>query len=161
MKDLFGEIKKDALFSPCGKHRIWLCRVWDDNKPLIMFIGLNPSTANAETDDPTIRRIKTIANNLGYGGFYMMNLFTYISTDPTKLNIEKGNVNLADRHLKHVSTKCNIVVFAWGNFRVFGRDEEVKKMFPYAAALHINKNGSPKHPLYCKSDIKLKRFNNE
>lgn len=144
---------KDASFSPCNKHRIWLSRIWDDTKPLIMFIGLNPSTANAESDDPTIRRVKAMAKSWGYGGVYMMNLFTYISTDPKQLNIEDGNFILANRHLKHIATKCDEIIFAWGNFKVFGRDNEVKQMFPNAKALHINKNGSPKHPLYVKSDV--------
>lgn len=156
--DLFNDIQKDALFSPCGKHRIWLSRIWDINKPMIMFIGLNPSKADHSEDDNTIKRVKKISNNSGYGGFYMMNLFTYISTDPKKLNIEQGNINLADRYLKHIASKCETIVFAWGNFKVFGRDKEVKQIFPLASALHINKNGSPQHPLFIKGNVKIIPF---
>lgn len=57
-----------ASFSECGKHRLYLWRIWDDSKPKLMFIGLNPSTANANNDDPTISKIKAIANYNGYGG---------------------------------------------------------------------------------------------
>ncbi len=59
------------------------------------------------------------------------------------------------------ASKCKDVIFAWGNFNVVkdtGRVYELSDMFPRAMALHINKNGSPKHPLYCKSDTKLIPF---
>jgi hypothetical protein len=147
-----------AHFSPCGKHRMMLARIWDIKKPLIMFIGLNPSTANSETDDPTIRRIRSMVKGWGYGGFYMMNLFTFISTDPKKLNIKEGNLPDSDWWLTMTADSVEKVVFCWGNFNVLGRDNELKKMFPEAWALHINKNGSPKHPLYCRSDSQLIRF---
>jgi hypothetical protein len=149
--DLFQE--QGAKFSDCGKHRIALYRIWDKNKRFVMFIGLNPSTANAVSDDPTIRRVKSMALAWGYGGVYMMNLFTFISTDPKQLDIKSGNVSNADLWLKTISYKCDKVIFAWGNFNVFGRDKEVRNMFPNAEVLHINKNGSPKHPLYVKSDV--------
>ncbi len=96
-----------------------------------------------------------MAKAWGYGGVYMMNLFTFISTDPKKLNISQGNIHNANDWLIDTAKKCDKVVFAWGNFNVFGRDEEVKKLFPFAYALCINKNGSPKHPLYVKSNTEL------
>jgi len=158
MSDLFNR-EDNALFSSDRVHRIWLSRIWDKEKPRVMFIGLNPSTANETSNDPTIRRVQSMAKSWGYGGVYMMNLFTFISTDPKKLNIKQGNVNNADGWLMDTAKKCDKVIFAWGNFNVFGRDEEVKKLFPNACALFINKNGSPKHPLYCKSDIQPIPFN--
>lgn len=92
--NLFETSEDNAFFSSDRKHRIWLCRIWDSTKPRIMFIGLNPSTANETSNDPTIRRVKSMANSWGYGGVYMMNLFTFISTDPKKLNIQEGNVHM-------------------------------------------------------------------
>lgn len=145
-----------ASFSEDRKYRYSLWRIWDKTLPLVMFIGLNPSTANESTDDATIRRVKTIAANLGYGGVYMMNCFVYISTDPKGLVIDIISCCLNDNLLIEVSKKCKDVIFAWGNFDVVkttGRDAELIEMFPNAKALQINKNGSPKHPLYCKSDI--------
>ena len=157
MKTLF-KTGNGAMFSECGKHRIALWRIWDERNPLVMFIGLNPSTANESNDDPTIRKVTKIANNLGFGGVYMMNLFTFISTDPTKLNIAEGNLSIADNWLFMIGNKCEKVVFAWGAFEVHGRDKEVRAMFPRRYALHINKNGSPKHPLYCKDNCPLERY---
>ncbi|HWY11777.1 MAG TPA: DUF1643 domain-containing protein [Bacteroidia bacterium] len=144
-----------AIFSECRKYRYALWRIWDKSKPMVMFIGLNPSTANENKDDATIRRVRTIASTLGYGGVYMTNCFPYISTDPKQLN-EFGNTATNDHWLLLVKDICHDVIFAWGNFKIVsesGRNKELIEMFPNAKALHINKNGSPKHPLYCPSDI--------
>jgi hypothetical protein len=158
MKDLFGEVLADAAFSKDRKHRYWLYRIWDESLPLIMFIGLNPSTANETEPDNTIKRVTSIAKHNGYGGFYMCNLFTYISTDPEKLNIEQGNDEHSDLALRCVRAFCEHVCFAWGNFKTFGRDKEIEAMFNKAVALKINQNGSPKHPLYCRVDSEFVNF---
>ena len=57
-----------AVFSPDRIYRYVLYRVWDEAKPRVMFIGLNPSTADESVDDPTIRRCKRFAADWGYGG---------------------------------------------------------------------------------------------
>lgn len=157
--DLFTS--KGAEFSVCGLYRYILWRIWDTQKPLVMFIGLNPSTANATSDDPTIRRVKRFAHEWGYGGVYMLNCFPYISTDPKKL-YNFGNTKENDDWLKKISDKCDKIVFAWGSFDVVEdkfRDQEMMEMFPDAEALIINRNGSPRHPLYVKSDTKTVKFN--
>ena len=152
-----------ADFSEDRTHRYALWRIWDMDKPLVMFIGLNPSTANEDENDPTIKSVCRIANNNGYGGIYMMNCWTYISTDPKMLVINSHTDWDNNNMLTVIEAKCKDVVFAWGNFQIVkdkGRDKELIKMFPNAKALCINKNGSPKHPLYCKSDSKLIPFQN-
>jgi len=159
-KTLFNDNLSGAKFSDCKRYRYALWRIWDESKPLVMFIGLNPSTANDVSDDPTIRRVKTISNNLGYGGFYMMNCFPYVSTDPKKLYDCNHSV-LNEEWLRSTAIKCQDVIFAWGNFEVvrkLGVDYILSCIFPYAKALQINKNGSPKHPLYVKSNIQPVKF---
>lgn len=154
-------VDKGASFSKCRKYRYALWRIWDSSKPLVMFIGLNPSTANEHENDPTIRSVERISRHNGYGGFYMMNCFPYVSTDPSQLYACSHSV-YNEEWLKEVSQKCKDVVFAWGNFEVvkkLGVDYILSRLFPNAKALHINKNGSPKHPLYCKSDTKLVKWN--
>lgn len=148
---LFG-----ADFSECRHYRYRLWRIWDTALPRIMFIGLNPSKAGEFNDDPTIRRVVNIAKNLGYGGVYMMNCFAYISTDPKLLKINPMSKEWNDNMLTITASKCADVIFAWGNFEIVkstGRDLELIEMFPNAKALHINKNGSPKHPLYVRGDV--------
>lgn len=160
MSDLFGN-ESGAEFSECRKYRYALWRIWDNNKPFVMFIGLNPSTANENVNDPTIRRVISIAKNLGYGGVYMMNCFAYVSTDPDEL-VHNGNNLTNNRWLVHVSNKCKDIIFAWGNFKIVkdtARDFDLMTMFPNALALQINKNGSPKHPLYVKSNIQPVEYN--
>jgi hypothetical protein len=159
-------MKSGAEFSEDRKYRFSLWRIWDESKPLVMFIGLNPSTANETEPDNTIKRVIKISQWNGYGGFYMMNCFPIVSTDPSILkdfwqapDPFTQNQDCINRDkLKNIALQCKDVVFAWGNFKVVkevNRDKELIKMFPNAKALHINKNGSPKHPLYCKSESKL------
>lgn len=152
--DLFDN--NGAHFSPCRKYRYALWRIWDKSKPLVMFIGLNPSTANEVDPDPTITRVRGFAKRWGYGGFYMMNLFAYISSEPEELKKCADPLGDNDGWLERISPKCEQVVFAWGAFKeATERSEEVIRMFPDAKALIINMDGSPRHPLYVKGDIKL------
>ncbi len=155
-------IGKSAFFSHCRKYRYWLYRCWDEQLPAVLFIGLNPSTANESDDDPTIKRVCRIAKFNGYGSVYMMNCFPYVSTDPKKLH-EGFDVNtkcLNDILLIEKAALCRDVVFAWGNFKEVSVDiiEFLKMTFPDAKALYINKNGSPKHPLYCPIESKFVDF---
>ena len=160
MNDLFNLEDNGAEFSECRKYRFALWRIWDKSKPLVMFIGLNPSTANEDTDDPTIQSVIRIAKNNGYGGIYMMNCFSYISTDPDKLYDCSGWIE-NEKHLKEIASKCNEVVFAWGNFKVvqkLGVDYLLFRMFPNAKCIMKNKNGSPGHPLFKKGITRLINF---
>lgn len=139
-----------ASFSNCRKHRYSLWRIWDKEKPLIMFIGLNPSTAKEDADDPTIRRVKSFAASWGFGGFYMMNLFSYVTPYPAQLSHFEDPVDGANLfQLKQVGKICSEVIFAWGSFPEARHvAEEIKPLFPGAKALIVNSDGSPRHPLY-------------
>ena len=148
-----------AVFSNDRKHRYSLWRIWDKSKPLVMFIGLNPSTADETQSDPTIRSCERLAKSNGFGGFYMMNCWSYISTCPKGLETTPTSIEVNNEMLMDVAEVCKAVVFSWGSFdivRTSGRAKELTEMFPQAKCLHINKNGSPKHPLYCKSDTQFK-----
>lgn len=161
--DLFGnerENVKGACFSKDRKYRYALWRIWDESLPLVMFIGLNPSTANETDNDPTIKSVIRIAKHNGYGGVYMMNCFPYVSTDPKQLYGCNHSV-YNEEWLRGTFLKCKDVVFAWGNFEVvqkLGVDFILSRLFPDALALQLNKNGSPKHPLYCKSNTTFIKF---
>lgn len=149
---------KGASFSTCRKYRFALWRIWDNSKPKLMFIGLNPSKANESENDNTIKRVVMIAKHNGYGGIYMLNAFAFISTNPDDLKDLTFNA-ANEAALICYSGQAQDVVFAWGDFKVVReRAKELIKMFPDAKALHINKNGSPKHPLYCKKDSPLIDF---
>ena len=75
----------DAPITEDGKYRYYLTRVWDYKKPTLLFIMLNPSIADSNNDDPTIRRVVDFAEYWGYGGIYVGNLYAFRSTDPKGL----------------------------------------------------------------------------
>jgi hypothetical protein len=154
--DLFMENSNGASFSECRKYRYSLWRIWDVEKPMVMFIGLNPSTANENGDDPTIRRVKKFAFDWGFGGVYMMNLFAWVTAYPEELKQAEDPIGGAnDFQLRQIGKICNEIIFAWGSFpEAIERAEEVKAMFPGAKALLVNSNGSPRHPLYVPQNTK-------
>lgn len=129
-----------------------------------MLIGLNPSTANELKSDATIRRLRGssdkpgLIHQNGFGGFYMMNLFPFVTPYPELLQISNHKLEENDLFLKTISFKCEAVIFCWGNFKTFGRDKAVIEMFPTASCFGKNANGSPKHPLYLKGTTKISNF---
>jgi hypothetical protein len=150
----------DARFSMWGSFRYNLLRVWDESLPKACFIGLNPSTANATTDDPTIRRCAGFARAWGYGGLWMGNLFAYVSTDPKKLILGAESPSEADNlvALEEIVSKSALTVAAWGAWKlpyIKERARVVTNMFPQMQCLGKTKDGSPRHPLYLKADTKL------
>lgn len=150
---IFGKFDplKGAQFSDDGKHRFILWRVWNEKLPKVMFIGLNPSRADAETNDPTINRVISFAKSWGYGGIYMANCFTFITPYPEELKEYAIDSEFTDTILKHYAKQCKLIIFCWGTFKIVketGRDKQLMKIFPNAKVLKINIDISPRHPLY-------------
>jgi hypothetical protein len=153
-------MQKGAEFSPCRNYRYVLWRVWDLDLPRAMCIGLNPSTANAESDDPTIRNLVRILRNNGYGSLYMTNLFPLVSPHPEDLRKCPDPVKDNDHWLIKMRQHCHGTIFCWGNFPMAEyRAKKVIPMFGQPMCFGRNANGSPKHPLYLKGDTKLQLFN--
>ena len=153
-------VNKNAIFSDCRKYRYALSRTWNGKKKTILFIGLNPSTADEKIDDPTIRRCINYAQNWGYGSLLMVNLFAYRATLPSELkNVKNPIGNDNDLHILELSKKADLTVAAWGNEGfLLNRDKVVKKLIPNLMCLKINKSGQPAHPLYQKKDLKLIKY---
>ena len=153
-------INKTANFSSCHKYRYSLSRIWDKKKKFVLFIGLNPSTADEDMDDPTIRRCSGYAQNWGYGGFMMVNLFAYRTTFPSNLKKVKCPIGIEnDKYILKLSKKADITVAAWGdNGNLYNRDKQVLSLVPNLVCLKINKSGQPAHPLYLKKDLKVTKF---
>ena len=153
-------VNKNATFSDCRKYRYALSRTWDSKKKTVLFIGLNPSTADENIDDPTIRRCINYAQNWGYGSLLMVNLFAYRATIPTELkNVKNPIGNDNDLHITELLKKADLAVATWGNEgSLLNRDKDVKKIIPNLMCLKINKSGQPAHPLYQKKDLKLIKY---
>lgn len=146
--DLFGKDLSGAEFSTCGKYRYKLWRIWDESKPLAMCIGLNPSTANHKNNDTTIRYLIKMLTILGYGGFYMANLFAIISSKPSVLLTCEDPLGDNDSKLYEISAICDDIIFCWGNFKEANeRAKIIHSRFKMAKCFGLNANGTPFHPL--------------
>jgi hypothetical protein len=146
--DIKPDVNIGAEFSPCGNYRYKLWRIWDENKPLAMCIGLNPSTANGTKNDQTISYLIKMLTILGYGGFYMTNLFAIISSKPEILLTHPDPVGENDYKLMEVKSFCRDVIVCWGGFKQ--AEERIKVVlpkFPNSLCFGVSANGKPFHPL--------------
>jgi len=150
----------NAIFSPCRRYRYALWRNWDNKLPTICFIGLNPSKADEQRNDPTINRCIRFAKRLGFGGMSMTNLFALCTSDPNELRHAKHPIG--ENNDSWIETLCfdaDISVAAWGNLgELHNRSKLVSQLIPNLYCLEINKNGSPSHPLYLPRKNSLKPF---
>lgn len=145
---------RDAVISPCGAYRYRLSRVWDHHTLPLVWIMLNPSTADANVDDPTIRRCMAFSRRDGYGGIEVLNLFAFRATDPQNLKTAHDPIGPQnDRWIKEVLHPHHIVVAAWGTHGTYlGRGGKVLRDLR-DAGLHVVCLGSkPAHPLYIRGD---------
>lgn len=143
-----------ATFSDCRTWRYVLWRRWDKNKLMAAFIGLNPSTADEITDDPTIRRCCDFARRWGFGGIYMLNLFAFRATDPKEMKAAQDPIGPDnDRCIAVCAFKAEKVIFCWGNHGAhLGRGKEIMGKIGPAECFGFTKAGEPKHPLYLRAD---------
>lgn len=148
-------MKKSAIISACGNYRYELRRVWDNSKLLVLFICLNPSTADQEEEDNTSRVCINYAQRWGYGGLIIANLFAFRSTEPSKLfTIDDPIGPENDLHLKKLSNEATMVVCAWsetGGYK--NRDKEVLRILKNPHCLTKLKSGRPGHPLYKRKTL--------
>lgn len=146
-------VRSSAVISDCGQYRYRLRRTWDASIQTLGFVMLNPSTADAETDDPTIRRCMGFARDLGFGGISVANLYAYRATKPADLwraSDPVGPLNDATLTALFESPAVGMVVAAWGSNARADRVAQVAAL-PRAATLHalgLTKDGAPRHPLY-------------
>ncbi|WP_100638366.1 DUF1643 domain-containing protein [Marinobacter salexigens] len=149
-------MKNTAKLSDCRKYRFALWRTWDESKPYVMFVGLNPSTADETTDDPTLIRCMNYAKSWGFGGVCMANIFAFRATAPNDMKAAADPIGSENNEwLIKLSDDAGLVVAAWGNDGSFlGRSEQVKELLPNLHCLKLNKSGEPAHPLYQKADRK-------
>lgn len=153
-------ITKTALISECGKYRYSLSRIWDASKPLMLFVMLNPSTADSDNDDPTIRRCIGFAKSWGYGGIMVGNRSAYRATNPNELKsmpVDYYQNDINSQNLMDMYWKAEITIFAWGNPPC---ELPICPLEGFDGTYHlgITKSYNPKHPLYLKKDVKPLKF---
>jgi len=156
----------DALLSSDEKYRYTLERKWDRSSWSLPIVMLNPSTADASIDDPTIKSCMRVARANGWGGIFVMNLYAYRTTYPYMLEQEgypEGPNN--DKHLEAMLETCReqgvSIMVAWGKH---AQKDRVNKFVQQAAGVDLlcwkqNLDGSPRHPLYAPGHARLIDFN--
>lgn len=155
-------IIRTAVISEDTLYRYRLTRVWDETKFLLPIVGLNPSTADAKIDDPTIRRDMGFARREGAGGIIKCNLYGFRATKPEDMLKARdpygpANTGYLLQLIEFAATEGIPIVCAWG---VGGGWTSAPQAFVQTAqsrgavlvCLGITKDGHPKHPLYVKGD---------
>lgn len=154
---LFDPDDRGAHLSPARayRHRLW--RTWDPGRPPLGWIMLNPSTADAYDDDPTIRRCIGFARRDGYGGIVVANLFDLRTAYPGALHDADDPVGPHRDPWGHL-TDCPNVVAAWGavHRHLEWRVRDVLDLSPRTLwCVGTTQDGHPRHPLYVRADTPL------
>lgn len=126
----------------------------------LVFIMLNPSTADHTDDDPTIRRCIGFAEANDYDGIIVINLYALRSTDPQALWASQDPVGVLNNvYLYEIADRAKHVVCAWGKNAKSDRVKQVVKILEsrdiILKCLGVNKDNSPKHPLYLAKNSKI------
>lgn len=146
-----------------GNYRYLLWREWNSSNKTVSFIMLNPNSADAQTNDPTITRCINFARSWGYGRLEVVNLFAYRTSKPSLLKqvvkpIGKDN----DRYVIESVERSARVILAWGNHGVWRKQDlyvlQLLKNHNHLYSFGITKRGCPRHPLYLRSTIKPQRY---
>lgn len=160
--DLFAEATADI--SACGRYRYDLRRIWDRRTLPALFIMLNPSTADAVTDDPTIRRCIGFAHAWGMGGIVVKNLFAFRATKPSDLLL--ANDPIGPRNLQIGIGNASLIIVSWGGHAERGiikdrADYVLNTLWSHRKRVHClgtTLNGCPRHPLYLAKGIKPRLY---
>lgn len=160
-------VLRAAELSPCGRYRFVLCRSWGAPAAPVVFVMLNPSTADAEVDDPTTTRCIGFARELGATSLQLVNLFAFRATDPADLWAYPSIGLNNDDYILAAARKASTVICAWGAFAgcpkdragsVRARARRVSAMLVSAGvqlhALRVTADGWPGHPLYLPGDLR-------
>jgi hypothetical protein len=142
-------MKTSAIISSCSNYRYALWRRWSHG-PQILFVMLNPSTADATTDDPTIRRCIGFAKAWGFGSLAVGNLFSFRTASPRILRLSAEPIGESnDLWLRKLKAESTMAIAAWGNHGTLHmRGHAVRSQLGELHTLGLTKIGQPRHPLY-------------
>lgn len=153
---------KGCDLSDCEVHRLNLWRQWEPFRPWLGFVMLNPSTADGNVDDPTIRKCVGFAKRWGFGGLRVCNLFTFRATKPGELYKATAELNhvSADDELRDLVEQCEQIVVGWGAHgakwpervtqiqRILLTPLEGRSRPRKVVHLGLTREGHPRHPLF-------------
>jgi hypothetical protein len=152
-------LDSSAEISTDGLYRYELTRRLSNGTRTILFVGLNPSTATAAEDDPTVRREVDFARRWGFNWYLKGNLYAYRSPDPMVLDHAADPIGPENRQaLEQMVRRAEAVVGAWGTKQLTRPAREIAdwiQSLEKARCLGFTKDGSPKHPLYVPKEAAL------
>ncbi|MDP2141346.1 MAG: DUF1643 domain-containing protein [Gammaproteobacteria bacterium] len=159
-------MNNSAIIASCQQYRYALTRAplaAVVSNPPAVFIMLNPSTADATQDDPTIRRCRGFASSWGANGIVVVNLYGLRATDPAALWQHPDPVGPEnDEWIRRFALEAKSVVCAWGTNARADRVKTVTSMLIDAGVhllcLGVTKHGAPRHPLYIRADQELEAY---
>ena len=153
-----------AIISNCQRYRYTLTRTIGCADKVVTFIMLNPSTADAHDDDPTIRRCKGFARHFAAGKLIVVNLFAFRATKPKVLLAEKEPIGPENNdHIRRAAEEAHnsggMVIAAWGaHGSHMDRDKQVMALLDacdiFPKSLAETATGMPRHPLYLPNGCK-------
>lgn len=148
-------VERTAIISPDGVYRYRLTRRWSRGASLC-WVMLNPSTADAQRDDPTIRRCIGFSRAWGYGALVVVNLFAFRATDQADLWRAADPIGPDADDLLRRARRGRDVVVAWGAARgACGRATQVMGLLGHQAlCLGVTRAGGPRHPLYAPRTVR-------
>lgn len=129
-----------------GDYRYTLTRVWDRARPMITYMLLNPSTADATELDPTLRRCVGFADREGFGGMLILNLYAFRTKDPEVMLAAVDPVGPENDRV--LAAASGTVVAGWGADARPARVARALELLPALHSLGVTKDGHPRHPLY-------------
>jgi hypothetical protein len=156
-----------------GKYRYHLYRkLADGDRRIATFIMLNPSTADHEIDDPTVRKCIGFCRRWRCGELHVVNLFAIRATRPAEMKLAADpvgpeNIGWVKRAVSTVnatndSDQRNAVICAWGTHGSYlDQDMAVLSSIQSACkpmALGFTRDGHPRHPLYVPYGAVLAEF---
>ncbi|HLJ33607.1 MAG TPA: DUF1643 domain-containing protein [Ktedonobacteraceae bacterium] len=152
-----------AIFDITNTYRYTLWRGWSTDHPRVTFIMLNPSTADAQRNDPTISRCIAFAQYWGFGALEVVNLFACKTTYPHDLLKAANPVGEEnDQFLMQAVARSSCIVAAWGTKgNLLDRDKHILRLLASRQDIYclgITREGYPRHPLYVKGDTGLTTF---
>jgi hypothetical protein len=151
----------DATFGGDGTYRYRLSRTWGASRPTAAFVLLNPSTADATTDDRTVTRCVKYAAGMGFGRLVVVNLFALRTPNPGDIDAHPDPVGPDnDAHVRATVAAADRVIVGWGNAGTKqGRAREVADdLDAELYAIGTTNAGHPTHPSRTPYDITIERF---
>lgn len=154
-----------AEVSDCERYRYTLERAWASDPRYLLWVMLNPSTADAYKDDPTIRRCVGFAKAMGYTGILVGNLYALRSPNPKALRRPPGWIDVVgpenNRWLRKLASRAERVICAWGQPGPdANRWQDVRALLlPHMTyAMGFTKGGHPRHPLMLPNATKAEAW---